>query len=196
LSTSIHNIPFSSFPSSSIVELLPEVEHEDHNENKKRKEGNEPKKPKQIQKQEIQEIHEERKIKMEKMIGNRGQCAHHLFWSQREAQLIYSCEGAVIAESVPLKSQKVMNMNCGIISCVAVDSNGKLLAAAATSKEIEGYSDIYMWTCSGSLHVKEPLQYHRHKVQDMSFSKEGTFLVSIGNFFEKTAVVWSVETGS
>jgi WD40 repeat protein len=55
-------------------------------------------------------------------------------------------------------------------------------------------ANIYVLDCKSFLITKK-LSFHTRGVQKMVFTKDGSYLISVGNFRESTVAVWNFNTG-
>jgi hypothetical protein len=126
----------------------------------------------------------------------------NLIWLQKVGKLIYTLHNKIIFESVKERSQgdeKSKLLDSAVrLSCLAVDSEHKWLAAGEGDVNSNGVAYIWIYDISNPEAPRRTskLSNHHGGIQALAFAAKGTVLLSMSNYMENRWVCWDVSIGA
>lgn len=105
--------------------------------------------------------------------------------------LVYPIGCSVVVENIKTGKQDLLSGHKNNISCVAISKTGAFIASGQVTDP--GFkADTMVWRFDGrSEHCR--LAIHRNRVQDLCFSPNEKYLVTLGGPDDGSLVVWDVE---
>ena len=91
------------------------------------------------------------------------------------------------------RQQKVINFP-DLISVLTLSRDGHKLVIGSSCQNSEKIASIYVMDCTSYVVIKT-LSFHTRGVQQLAFTNDGKYLISIGNFRESTVAVWEFNSG-
>ncbi|CCI49066.1 unnamed protein product [Albugo candida] len=145
-------------------------------------------------------------LKLRRVIGYNGACSNTLIYTTDGKYLVYSLGLAIVIKDLKSLSQAFLHGHTDIITCLTLSNDGKRLASGQQSKSRGNKAPLLIWNFelatsdmknkadqSGTL--LHWLVLHMGKVQDVAFSAQDTFLLSIGGQDDNALVCWNAESG-
>jgi WD40 repeat protein len=115
-----------------------------------------------------------------------------VLWLKQAGLLAYTASNTLILLDLATKQQSLLSHHRQSIAAVAASSDGQLVATGSSAAEpAGGYADVAVWDVQRRCLVML-LQQHPVSVEQLSFSPEGAWLVSVGC---GRVVMWDVATG-
>lgn len=115
-----------------------------------------------------------------------------VLWLKHVGLLAYTAANTLILLDLATKQQSLLSHHRQAIGALAVSSDGALLATGSVAPEpAGGYADVAVWDVQHRCLVML-LQQHPVCVEQLVFSPDGCWLVSVGS---GRVVVWDVATG-
>jgi hypothetical protein len=115
-----------------------------------------------------------------------------VLWLNQAGLLAYTASNTLILLDLATKQQSLLSHHRQSIAAVAVSPDGQLVATGSSVAEpAGGYADVAVWDVQRRCLVML-LQQHPVSVEQLSFSPDGAWLVSVGS---GRVVVWDVTTG-
>jgi len=81
-----------------------------------------------------------------------------------------------------------------LISVLTLSRDGHKLVIGSSCQNFENLANIYVMDCTSYVVVKT-LSFHTRGVQQLTFTYDGKYLISVGNFRESTVAVWEFSSG-
>lgn len=115
-----------------------------------------------------------------------------VLWLKHAGLLAYTAGSTLILLDLATKQQSLLSHHRQTIGALAVSADGALLATGSAAVEpAGGYADVAVWDVHRRCLVML-LQQHPVCVEQLAFSPDGCWLVSVGS---GRVVVWDVATG-
>ena len=99
----------------------------------------------------------------------------------------------MIEQLVSQRSQKVITFP-DFVSCLALSKDNTILAVGSATYDTNIYANIHLIDCY-TLKITRTLKFHNKGIQSLSFSADGRYLISVGNYRECTIGVWDPSSG-
>jgi WD40 repeat protein len=134
-------------------------------------------------------------LELQGVIGYNGQLPGSLILHPGDEHIIYALGSTLVVKHLTDNTQTFLQKDGhdSKVSCMALSSTGKYLA---TGQETHmGFpAKIIIWNLE-TYEIEHKLVLHKGKVQDVAFSTNEHFLVTLGGRDDNKIVVWDVETG-
>ncbi|XP_064180207.1 cilia- and flagella-associated protein 52 [Anguilla rostrata] len=132
------------------------------------------------------------KLELESVIGFNGHVFSGLRVHPDKEHLIYPLGCTVILKSLKHSKQEFLQGHTNNVSCITVSKSGKYVASGQVT--FMGFkADIIIWDYSKRA-IYARMQLHKAKVEDLAFSPNDKYLVSLGGQDDGSIVVWNIET--
>ncbi|XP_048871689.1 cilia- and flagella-associated protein 52 [Brienomyrus brachyistius] len=130
-------------------------------------------------------------LELEAVVGFNGRVFSGLRVHPDREHLIYPLGSTVILKSLTNGKQQFLHGHTNNVSCVAVSKSGRYIASGQVT--FMGFrADIIIWDFpQRTIHAR--LQLHKVKVEDLAFSPNDKYLVSLGGQDDDSIVVWNIE---
>lgn len=135
-------------------------------------------------------------LELQGVIGFDGSCMNSLLLHPGDQHIIYPLGSTVVVRHLTQNTQTFLQKKGQVanVSCLALSSTGKYLAAGSTG--IIGFdAPVTVWNLE-TYEIVHELILHKGRVQDLSFSPDEKFLVTLGGRDDNKVVVWDMEKGS
>ncbi|XP_036408816.1 cilia- and flagella-associated protein 52-like [Megalops cyprinoides] len=130
-------------------------------------------------------------LELEAVIGFNGRIISGLAVHPDEEHLIYPLGSTLILRNIQTSTQSFLQGHTSKVSCVAVSRSGRYVASG--QETFLGFkADVIIWD-HASKEIYGKLQLHKAKVEDLAFSPNDKYLVTLGGQDDGSIVVWSVE---
>ncbi|EGR29688.1 notchless, putative [Ichthyophthirius multifiliis] len=128
------------------------------------------------------------------MISYNNDSHENVVWNYMCGWFAYTTQNFIIIENLTKnRNQKIITLP-DQISCLALSRDFKYLLAGSASYNQKDQSNIYVLECK-TYTITKTLIFHTRGVQNMTFSQNGKYLVTVGNFKECTVAVWEFQQG-
>ncbi|KAK6171134.1 hypothetical protein SNE40_019389 [Patella caerulea] len=128
-------------------------------------------------------------LKLQSVIGYNGDGRNNMVWHQDSGLFVYTSGCIIIIEDLDTNEQKHLIGQTEEISTLALQ-HGYQILASASGKFDNIESQICIWDLQQGV-CKKVLSHHEYDIVCMAFSRDDRFLVSIGDYRERSIVVWS-----
>eukprot|EP00960_Hanusia_phi_P075929 768485-Hanusia_phi.AAC.1 len=118
---------------------------------------------------------------------------HNCMLWQPEAGLFTTAIGSnIIIEDLHTRKQTMLHEHEEQISCIALSPGGKWLAVGSgVPLGSNATAPIFIWQYDSATTVRR-LDYHQESIQSLAWSRDSSFLISVGNCEHPRIVVWNV----
>ncbi|PFH33243.1 flagellar associated protein [Besnoitia besnoiti] len=135
----------------------------------------------------------EKELQLKAVVGFSGSLPNGLILHPNPTYLICGLGSAIVVRNVTEKSQKFLQGHDNKISCIALSPSGRLIASGQRTHK--GFlADIIIWDFFQAKELHR-LRLHKESVQDLAFSKDETYLATLGGQDDNNLVVWNVADG-
>ncbi|XP_065132931.1 cilia- and flagella-associated protein 52 [Paramisgurnus dabryanus] len=132
------------------------------------------------------------KLELEAVIGFNGDVFSGLKVHPDREHLIYPLGSTVIIKSLKSGKQAFLHGHTNNVSCIAVSKSGRYIASGQIT--FRGFkADVIIWDYEKQ-EIYARLVLHKAKVEDLSFSPNEKYLVSLGGQDDASIVVWNIKT--
>ncbi|KOC68786.1 WD repeat-containing protein 16 [Habropoda laboriosa] len=108
--------------------------------------------------------------------------------------LVYSMGSKVTVKHIATSQQFFLTGHQNSVSALCISSSGDLIASGQTSHR--GFkATVIIWDYEGRK-LKASYEMHKVRVEDVCFTANGRYLVSLGGRDDGRIVIWDVENGS
>uniref|UniRef100_A0A671K1R5 Cilia- and flagella-associated protein 52 n=1 Tax=Sinocyclocheilus anshuiensis TaxID=1608454 RepID=A0A671K1R5_9TELE len=139
-----------------------------------------------------EEAQEVPQIALEAVIGFNGHVFSGLKVHPDKEHLIYPLGCTVIIKSQRSGKQTFLHGHTNNVSCISVSKSGRYIASGQVT--FMGFkADIIIWDYEKK-EIYARLVLHKARVEDLSFSPNDKYLVSLGGQDDASIVVWNIES--
>ncbi|XP_046352426.2 cilia- and flagella-associated protein 52-like [Haliotis rufescens] len=135
-------------------------------------------------------------MQLDRIIGFNGAVTNGLKVHPDRQNLIYPLGCNIIIEEIAKEgygSQTILSKHTDYVSCLAISPSGRYLASGQVT-HMGFKAVIIIWDYVTKQPVHE-MTLHKVKVEALAFSKNETYLISLGGQDDGSVVVWDVERG-
>lgn len=126
------------------------------------------------------------------IIGNSLNTRRNLIYNPYKRYFIYTINNKVIIEFLEEhRVQIILEEALDEISCITLSNDFKLLAAGTGNINKDTIAGIFIWELDNFTFIRR-LNFHFKGIQDLTFSKCGQYLISIGSYNEKSICIWNL----
>jgi len=137
---------------------------------------------------------QEQELELQAVIGFKGTVPASLILHPDQEHLIFPLGCTVVLRNLVRKTQAFLQGHDNQVNCITVSPSGKLLASG--QKTFMGFpADIIIWDFMERRELHR-LCLHKVAVTSLSFSKDETYLATLGGQDDNSLVVWDVERGT
>jgi len=104
--------------------------------------------------------------------------------------IIFPLGTTIVVRHIISRTQKFLRGHDNDISVITVSSSGKYIASGQRT-HMGFQADIIIWDFD-SMEMVHRLKLHKVLIQSLSFSKDETYLASLGGQDDNTLVIWEV----
>ncbi|KAK3091565.1 hypothetical protein FSP39_020840 [Pinctada imbricata] len=132
------------------------------------------------------------RLELETVIGFNGVVPNGLRVHPGKQHIIYPLGCTVVIENISTRKQDFLWGHTNNVSCLTVSPSGRFLASGQVT--YMGFkADIIIWDFDAkALYAR--LVLHKVKIQDLAFSPNDLYLVSLGGQDDSSVVVWDVHS--
>jgi WD40 repeat protein len=129
------------------------------------------------------------------VIGFNGSVPNGLILHPGDEHIIYPLGSSIVVKHLTDNTQTFLQTNghTNTVSCLSLSSTGKYLASGEETHMGFG-ATVIIWNLE-TYEVHKKLKLHTGKVQDLAFSDDEEYLVTLGGRDDNKMVVWNVEQG-
>ncbi|XP_042311140.1 cilia- and flagella-associated protein 52 isoform X1 [Sceloporus undulatus] len=129
-------------------------------------------------------------LQLEAIIGFNGHVPCGLICHPDREHLIYPLGCTVIVQGINIRTQNFLHGHTNNVSCVTISSSGSYVASGQIT--FMGFkADIILWDYKKK-EMLARLSLHKGKIENLAFSPNDLYLVSLGGQDDGSIVVWSV----
>ncbi|KAJ8404244.1 hypothetical protein AAFF_G00340170 [Aldrovandia affinis] len=130
-------------------------------------------------------------LELETVVGFNGRVISGLILHPDEEQLLYPLGCAIIQRNIKSNTQEILSQHTSTVSCVAISRSGRYVASGQTTF-IGFKAEVIIWdNIKNQIHGR--LLLHKAKVEDLDFSPNEKYLVTLGGQDDGSLVVWNIE---
>mmetsp|Transcript_41551 Transcript_41551/g.88542 ORF Transcript_41551/g.88542 Transcript_41551/m.88542 type:complete len:621 (-) Transcript_41551:103-1965(-) len=135
----------------------------------------------------------EAELELEAVIGFKGSVVSGLILHPDQEHLIFPLGCTVVLRNLLKKTQSFLQGHDNQVISIAVSNSGELLASG--QKTFMGFpADVIIWSFAERREIHR-LCLHKVAVTSLCFSKDATYLATLGGQDDNSLVVWEVEHG-
>lgn len=134
-------------------------------------------------------------LELQGVIGFNGAVANGLLLHPGDKHIIYPLGSTIVVRHLTQNTQTFLQKDGHnkSVSCLALSSTGKYLASGQTT--YMGFpAQVIIWNLE-TYEIVHKLVLHKGKIQDLAFSPQEKYLVTLGGRDDNKIVIWDVETG-
>ncbi|XP_077979468.1 WD repeat-containing protein 90-like [Glandiceps talaboti] len=128
-------------------------------------------------------------LKLKSVIGYNGNGRNNMVWHPDSGLFVYSSGCIIIIEDLHAGTQKHLLGHVEEISTMCLQHDAQVVASASGGHGLTA-SQICLWDVQAGI-CKKVLSYHEYDVVCLAFSRDDRFLVSVGDYRERSIVVWN-----
>jgi len=137
---------------------------------------------------------QEEELELQAVIGFKGTVPASLILHPDQEHLIFPLGCTVVLRNVQRRTQSFLQGHDNQVNCITVSKSGRLLASG--QKTFMGFpADVIIWDFEQRREIHR-LSLHKVAVTGLSFSKDGTYLATLGGQDDNSLVIWEVERGT
>lgn len=134
-------------------------------------------------------------LELQGVIGFNGKVRNGLLLHPGDQHIIYPLGSTIVVKHLIENTQTFLQKDGHDhdVSCLALSSSGKYLASGQST--YMGFTaNVIIWNLE-TYEIVHKLLLHKGKIQDLAFSYDENYLVTLGGRDDNKIVVWNVETG-
>merc|ERR1740138_15598 len=136
----------------------------------------------------------EQELELQGVIGFKGGVVQGLLLHPDNEHLIFPLGCTVVIRNLLQKTQAFLQGHDNQVSCITVSPSGRLLASGL--KTFMGFpADVIIWDFALRQELHR-LSLHKVAVTSLAFSRDETYLATLGGQDDNSLVVWEVERGT
>ncbi|XP_063727827.1 cilia- and flagella-associated protein 52-like [Symsagittifera roscoffensis] len=125
-------------------------------------------------------------------IGFEGHASNTLRCHPDWNHILYALGSTIVVENLGNHKQTFLNGHNNSVSCLAVSPSGRYVASGQVT--FMGFkADVILWDFATRSVIKR-FSLHKVKVEQVAFSPNEKYLVSLGSQDDRSVVVWDLET--
>ncbi|XP_064886977.1 WD repeat-containing protein 90 isoform X1 [Columba livia] len=132
-------------------------------------------------------------LKLKAVIGYNGNGRGNMVWNPDTGFFAYSCGCIIVVEDLHSGSQNHWLGHAEEISTLAVSHDAQVLASASGNRNEDSHCQICIWNIQDGVCTAN-LFHHKTQVQAMAFSRDDRFLVTLGDYSDRTIALWNTYT--
>jgi WD40 repeat protein len=133
-------------------------------------------------------------LELQAVIGFKGTVPQSLILHPDQEHLIFPLGCTVVLRNLLKKTQAFLQGHDNQVNCITVSKSGKLLASG--QRTFMGFpAEVIIWDFAARCEMHR-LSLHKVAVTSLSFSKDETYLATLGGQDDNSLVVWEVERGT
>lgn len=134
-------------------------------------------------------------LELQGVIGFNGAVPNGLLLHPGDKHIIYPLGSTIVVRHLTQNTQTFLQKDghTRAVSCLALSSTGKYLASGQVTHM--GFpAQVIIWNLE-TYEIVHKLILHKGKIQDLAFSPQEKYLVTLGGRDDNKLVIWDVETG-
>ncbi|XP_013373215.1 PREDICTED: WD repeat-containing protein 90 isoform X2 [Chinchilla lanigera] len=132
-------------------------------------------------------------LRLKAVVGYSGNGRANMVWRPDTGFFAYTCGRLVVVEDLHSGAQQHWLGHPEEISTLALSHNAQVLASASCCGRAAALCQIRLWDVPGGL-CQQLISHHDSAVQALAFSPDDTFLVTLGDYRDRTLALWSMAT--
>ncbi|XP_075256467.1 cilia- and flagella-associated protein 52-like [Convolutriloba macropyga] len=125
-------------------------------------------------------------------IGFEGHASNTLLVHPDWNHILYALGSTIVIQNLRTQKQSFLNAHNNSVSCLAISPSGKYVASGQVT--YMGFkADVVLWEFETRTVIKK-FSLHKVKVEQVAFSPNEKYLVSLGSQDDRSVVVWDLET--
>lgn len=137
---------------------------------------------------------QEAELELQAVIGFKGTVQSSLILHPDQEHLIFPLGCTVVLRNLLKKTQSFLQGHDNQVNCITVSKSGRLLASG--QKTFMGFpADVIIWDFAERKEIHR-LSLHKVAVTSLCFSRDETYLATLGGQDDNSLVIWEVERGT
>ncbi|XP_069726130.1 WD repeat-containing protein 90 [Phaenicophaeus curvirostris] len=132
-------------------------------------------------------------LKLKAVIGYNGNGRGNMVWDPDTGFFAYTCGCIIVIEDLHSGSQNHWLGHAEEISTLAISHDGQILASASGKRNGDSHCQICIWNVQHGV-CTAGLFHHETQIQAMTFSRDDRFLVTVGDYSDRTIALWNTCT--
>ncbi|XP_051023389.1 WD repeat-containing protein 90 [Acomys russatus] len=132
-------------------------------------------------------------LRLKAVVGYNGNGRANMVWRPNTGFFAYTCGRLVVVEDLHSGTQRHWCGHPQEISTLALNQDGQVLASASCCGNTAARCQIRIWDVPKGL-CRQLLSHHDTAVQALAFSPDDEFLVTLGDYADRTLALWSMAT--
>nr|XP_021492810.1 WD repeat-containing protein 90 isoform X1 [Meriones unguiculatus] len=132
-------------------------------------------------------------LRLKAVVGYNGNGRANMVWRPNTGFFAYTCGRLVVVEDLHSGTQRHWCGHPQEISTLALSEDGQVLASASCCGNTAARCQIRIWDVPKGL-CQHLLSHHDTAVQALAFSPDDEFLVTLGDYADRTLALWSMTT--
>nr|XP_045369601.1 WD repeat-containing protein 90 isoform X3 [Camelus bactrianus] len=133
------------------------------------------------------------KLHLKAVVGYNGNGRANVVWRPDTGFFAYTCGCLVVVEDLHSGAQQHWVGHPEEISTLALSHYAQILASASIQSSTALHCQIRLWDVQGGS-CRQLISHHSTAVQDLAFSPDDGFLVTLGDYGDRTLALWSTAT--
>ncbi|XP_032316534.1 WD repeat-containing protein 90 isoform X5 [Camelus ferus] len=133
------------------------------------------------------------KLHLKAVVGYNGNGRANVVWRPDTGFFAYTCGCLVVVEDLHSGAQQHWVGHPEEISTLALSHYAQILASASVQSSTALHCQIRLWDVQGGS-CRQLISHHSTAVQDLAFSPDDGFLVTLGDYGDRTLALWSTAT--
>nr|XP_031303352.1 WD repeat-containing protein 90 isoform X3 [Camelus dromedarius] len=132
-------------------------------------------------------------LHLKAVVGYNGNGRANVVWRPDTGFFAYTCGCLVVVEDLHSGAQQHWVGHPEEISTLALSHYAQILASASVQSSTALHCQIRLWDVQGGS-CRQLISHHSTAVQDLAFSPDDGFLVTLGDYGDRTLALWSTAT--
>uniref|UniRef100_A0A7M4DUR7 WD repeat-containing protein 90 n=1 Tax=Crocodylus porosus TaxID=8502 RepID=A0A7M4DUR7_CROPO len=132
-------------------------------------------------------------LKLKAVVGYNGNGRGNMLWNPDTGLFAYTCGSVIVVEDLHSGSQQHWLGHPEEISTLAVSHDAQVLASGSGQGNGGSRCQIRIWNIQEGT-CQKVLFHHETQVQAMAYSRDDRFLVTLGDYNDRTIALWSTHT--
>ncbi|XP_019348592.1 WD repeat-containing protein 90 isoform X3 [Alligator mississippiensis] len=132
-------------------------------------------------------------LKLKAVVGYNGNGRGNMLWNPDTGLFAYTCGSVIVVEDLHSGSQQHWLGHPEEISTLAVSHDAQVLASGSGQGNGDSRCQIRIWNVQEGT-CQKVLFHHETQVQAMAYSWDDRFLVTLGDYNDRTIALWSTHT--
>ncbi|XP_072798413.1 WD repeat-containing protein 90 isoform X9 [Vicugna pacos] len=133
------------------------------------------------------------RLHLKAVVGYNGNGRANMVWRPDTGFFAYTCGSLVVVEDLHSGAQRHWVGHPEEISTLALSHYAQILASASVQSSTALHCQIRLWDVQGGS-CRQLISHHSTAVQALAFSPDDGFLVTLGDYGDRTLALWSTAT--